>query len=65
VPHSDAVTDADRAELKRDAPCRVHAFFDELGQIPQMKVSRDDLVPRIGDADKRAFEIVVCQAERL
>jgi hypothetical protein len=60
VPHSDAVADADRAELERDASCQVHALFHELGEVSQMQVTRDNLVPRVGNTNKRAFEIVVC-----
>ena len=63
VSHGDAVADADGAELERDAAGQVYPFFDKLGEITQMKVTGNDLVPGIGDADKRPFEILVSHAQ--
>jgi hypothetical protein len=63
VPHGDAVADANGAELERDAAGQMYPFFNKLSEITQMKVTGNDLVPGVGDADKRPFEILVSHAQ--
>jgi hypothetical protein len=63
--HRDAVRDGDRVELERRASGRPDAALDVLGERPLVEVARHRLDPARGNADQRAGEVVVGEADRL
>ena len=63
--HRDPVGDRDRVELHRRAAGGAHAVLDPLGEAAQVEVAGHRLGPGVGDADDRALERVVVEADAL
>ncbi len=62
VTHRDAVVDGDGVELLGDAARRLDFARDELAEILEMYMARDELGEGIGDSDDRLAEIAVAHA---
>ena len=62
--HGDAVGDGDGVELHGRAAGFANAFFESLGYFVQVDVAGADLGPRVGDADDRLVQIVLCKSRR-
>src|SRR3972149_196147 len=63
--HRDAVGDRDGVELDRRAAGRPDPLLDLLGQLLVVPVTRRHLDPAVRDADQRAGEVLVREADRL
>ncbi len=61
--HRDAVGDGDGVELERRAAGLADPLLDVRREIAQVIVAGADLDPGVGDADERAIEVVVRQAD--
>ena len=59
VPHRDTVANADGSELNRRASGEAYARLDRLGNLIQMKMSRNDLVPRVCNTDQGTTEFLI------
>src|SRR5690606_13624588 len=53
----------DGVELERRAASLAHALLHAFGERAQVHVAGRDLRPRVGDADERAAEILVREAD--
>jgi hypothetical protein len=64
-PHRHAVGDRDGVELHRRPAGGAHAGLHALGELALVEVARHRLDPRRRDADERAREVVVREADAL
>ena len=63
--HRDAVGDGDGVELHRRAAGGADALLDLLGEAAEVEVARHHLGPGVGDADDRALQRIVVEADAL
>ena len=65
VPHGNAVTHGDgREDHRGPAGCR-DACLDRIGDLVQIHVARDDLIPGAHHADNRAADLLVGETESI
>ena len=64
VAHDDAVVDADRVELERDAAGGADRLLDDLAERLEVDVARDDVDVRVADGDERAVPLAVLHLTR-
>ena len=64
VAHRDAVVDGDGVELLRNPAGRLDLARDELAEVLEVDVARDELREGIGDCDDRLAEVAVLHAGR-
>ena len=60
-----SVAGSDGSEFDGCPAGPVNTASDILADLPQIVVSRNDFIPGIGDADHRAFQILIRQADAL
>jgi len=59
VAHRNPVTDSDDAKFKGDAPACGDPFPDLLGEVPEMGVAGDDIVPGISYPDEGEIHLLI------
>ena len=60
--HGDAVVHADRVENKRRAAGLDHALLDELANLIEMHMARNDIDVAVANGDERLCKIAILQS---